>query len=253
MHRLPPDPFQPSRRILNRIRAITLDLDDTLWEIAPAIRRAEAELWRWLEEHCPTVAERFSAEGALELREQVIAEHADRCHDFRFVRRETLGRMLDACGYSHDHLDGAFAVFERFRNRVELFPDVQPTLAALAQHYRLIAVTNGNANLETIGIRHLFDDVVTAVDVGAAKPAPEIFDEAVRRAGCAHDEALHVGDHPECDVAGALGAGLAAAWVNRAGQAWPDHLPAPHAVVTGVGELRRLLQPAAFGYGTDSG
>jgi putative hydrolase of the HAD superfamily len=240
-------------RSLNHIRAITLDLDDTLWEIAPVIRRAEAELWRWLETHCPAIPQKFTAEEAFDLREQVIAEHADRCHDLRFLRRETLVRMLDACGYPHEHLDGAFEVFDRFRNHVQLYPDVRPALAMLARRYRLVAVTNGNADLGRIGIRHLFAGVVTAVDAGAAKPARAIFDEAVRRAGVTHGETLHVGDHPECDVEGARAAGLCAVWMNRAGRAWPEHLPPPETVVTSVAELCELLEPAHRGRVADRG
>lgn len=232
---------------MHQIRAITLDLDDTLWEIAPVIRRAEAELWRWLEQHCPAVPERFTSEAALELRAAVLAEHWDRCHDFRFVRRTTLCRMLDACGYSHEFVDGAFEVFDRFRNRVELYPDVMPALRILSRQFRLVAVTNGNANLQTIGIRHLFADVVSAVDVGAAKPARAIFDEAVRRARVPHGQTLHVGDHPECDIEGARDAGLRTAWMNRVGQSWPRHLSAPDAIVTSVDQLHAVLGVSAAG------
>lgn len=226
---------------MHQIRAITLDLDDTLWEIAPVIRRAEAELWRWLEQHCPVIPQKFSAEAAIALREQVIREHRDRCHDFRFLRRTMLRRMFDACGYSDYHVEGAFEVFDQFRNRVELYPDVMPALRALSRHFRLVAVTNGNANLQAIGIRELFTDVVSAVDVGAPKPEPAIFDEAVRRAGARHEQTLHVGDHPECDIEGARKAGLRTAWMNRAGLPWPPHLAAPDTAVTSVRELELLL------------
>lgn len=229
---------------MQSIRAITLDLDDTLWEIAPVIRRAESELWLWLETHCPEVPEKFTSRAAVELREQVIAEHRDRCHDFRFLRRTVLCRMFDACGYSQDHVESAFEVFDRFRNRVDLYPDVLPALSKLARRFRLVAVTNGNANLQTIGIRHLFTDVVSAAEVGAAKPAREIFDEAVRRAAVSPGETLHVGDHPECDVEGARAAGLCTAWMNRAGRPWPGHLAAPDAEVGSVQELHALLEPA---------
>ncbi|HET6628497.1 MAG TPA: HAD family hydrolase [Woeseiaceae bacterium] len=226
---------------MHPIRAITIDLDDTLWEIAPVIRRAEAEVWRWMERNRPAVCERFTAEAVVELRDQVIREHWQRTHDFRFLRRMALTRMLETCGYSDDCIDEAFEVFDRFRNRVELFPDVLPSLQRLSERFTLVAVTNGNANLQTIGIRHLFDDVVSAVEVGAAKPARRIFDEAVRRAGASAIETLHVGDHPECDIAGAQAAGLCTAWMNRTGGTWPEHLAAPDAVVTTVSELHAIL------------
>ena len=38
---------------LSRIRAITLDLDDTLWPVWPTIARAEAQLQSWLQQHAP--------------------------------------------------------------------------------------------------------------------------------------------------------------------------------------------------------
>jgi FMN hydrolase / 5-amino-6-(5-phospho-D-ribitylamino)uracil phosphatase len=228
---------------LHQIRAITIDLDDTLWEIAPVIRRAEAELWGWLGRNCPAVCERFTADAALAVREQVIEQHGERAHDFRFLRRMALTHMLETCGYSAAFIDQAFEVFDLHRNRVELFPDVVPALESLSKRLPIVAVTNGNANLQTIGIRHLFSDVVSAAEVGAAKPAPRIFEEAVRRAGASPVETLHVGDHPQCDIAGAQAAGLATAWMNRTGGAWPRHLPAPDAIVTTVSELQAILQP----------
>lgn len=229
---------------MQHIRAITLDLDDTLWEIAPVIRRAEAALWRWLEENFPNVPGRFTTEAALELRARVLAEHADRRHDLRFLRRAVLGRMAEEAGYGSELVDPAFSVFDRERNRVELYPDVVPALMSLAERFTVIALTNGNANLETIGIRHLFADVVTAADAGTAKPEREIFECAVGRAGVSAAETVHVGDHPEIDVAGAAGAGLRTVWMNRSGVDWPDHLRGPDAVVSSAAELCTLLESA---------
>lgn len=237
---------------MQHIRAITLDLDDTLWEIAPVIQRAEAELWRWLERHCPAIAEKFSAEAAREIREQIILEHWDRTHDFRFLRKMALRHMLDACGYPDDFIEDAFNVFDVERNKVRLFPDVVPALETLAEHFTVIAVTNGNANLQTIGIRHLFSDVVTAVDAGAAKPERLIFEEAVARAGVAAAETLHVGDHPEIDIVGAKEAGLCTAWMNRRGIAWPRHLLKPDVIVASVSELHGILKPAVQSRQTES-
>jgi FMN hydrolase / 5-amino-6-(5-phospho-D-ribitylamino)uracil phosphatase len=251
--RTPPIPKTTPEQALHQIRAITLDLDDTLWAITPVISRAEAELWRWLELNCPAIAEKFTAETALALREQVIEEHWERSHDYRFLRRMALERMLGACGYSNEFIDGAFEVFDLFRNRVELFPDVVPALQVLAEQFTLIAVTNGNANLQTIGIRHLFSDVVTAVEVGAAKPARQIFDAAVSRAGVTAAETLHVGDHPEYDVVGAREAGLCTAWMNRAGGSWPRHLHEPDAIVATVGDLHAILEPAIVKRTAESG
>ena len=207
-------------------------------------RRAEAELWAWLGEHYPAIGERFSVEAVAQLRTTVIKEHWHKSHDFRYLRKKVLATLALGAGYTTDLVDDAFAVFDAARNRVELFPDVEPALARIKARFRVIAVTNGNANLETIGIRHLFDDVVTAAETGVAKPALPIFTKAVDRAGVSAAETLHVGDHPEIDIVGAAKAGLKTAWVNRVAAEWPEELAPPDATVSTIDELDALLAAA---------
>lgn len=231
---------------VHRIRAITLDLDDTLWEIGPVIRQAEAELWSWLGENYPRIPQRVSQEQLAEIRGSVAAEHPGRSHDFRFLRKEALARVAQMAGYTADLVEPAFDVFDAARNRVDFFPDVLPALGALTARYRLIALTNGNASLQRIGVRHLFHDVITAVEAGAAKPARPIFEEAVRRSGVSREQILHVGDHPENDVEGARSAGFRVAWMNRNGSEWPQALSQPDAIIASMSELQELLLAARF-------
>jgi putative hydrolase of the HAD superfamily len=75
---------------LHRIRAITLDLDNTLWAIDPVISRAEALLWEWLADNYPQIPAEFSPERLVEVRESVIEAHWERNHDFRFLRKKVL-------------------------------------------------------------------------------------------------------------------------------------------------------------------
>lgn len=226
---------------MNNIRTITLDLDDTLWAIHPVIKRAEDRLYAWIKEHYPRIATLFSPDDIREVRTEVIAEFRDRSHDLTFLRRTVLARMGRAAGYGDSYVDDAFAVFNEARNDVTLFPEARPALVSLRERFVLIAVTNGNADLERIGIRDLFDDVVSAAMAGAAKPARPIFDMAVAAGGADAAQTLHVGDHPLYDVHGARDAGLRAVWVNRDGDDWPDELPSPDAEVQNVGELNSLL------------
>lgn len=226
---------------MNDIRTITLDLDDTLWAIHPVIRRAEERLYAWIGEHYPRITEMFGPADVQVLRADVLKEFSDSLHDLTFIRRQVLMRLGRAAGYSDSYVDEAFEVFEVARNEVTLYPEAKPALMSLRQRFVLIAVTNGNANLERIGIRDLFDDVVSAAMVGAAKPAPAIFEKAVAAGGATAAQTLHVGDHPLYDVHGARGAGLRAVWVNRHGDTWPDEYRAPDGEVEHVGELDDIL------------
>ena len=227
---------------MNGIRTITLDLDDTLWEILPVIRRAEIRLYEWLGENYPRVTERFTMEEMRILRDEVLREHADKVHDLTLLRHTVLTRAATAAGYSEFRVEEAFAVFDEVRNDVEVFPEVRPTLLALRERFTVIAVTNGNANLEKIGIDDLFHGHINAAMAGAAKPHRPIFDAAVEAGGASPAETLHVGDHPEYDVHGARAAGLRTAWVNRKGESWPDEFEKPDIEVRHVGELRERLK-----------
>lgn len=226
---------------MNNIRTIALDLDDTLWAIHPVIKRAEQRLYAWITEHYPRIANSFSPDDIRAVRAEVIAEFSDRAHDLTFLRRTVLARIGKASGYGDSYVDDAFAVFDEARNEVTLFPEARPALLSLRERFVLIAVTNGNADLERIGIRGLFDDVVSAAMAGAAKPARPIFDMAVAAGGADASQTLHVGDHPLYDVHGARDAGLRTVWVNRNSDDWPDEFPLPDAEVQHVGELHALL------------
>lgn len=226
--------------ISRSISTITLDLDDTLWEIGPVIARAEQYLRDWMVLNYPKIQQTLSDDDIARLREQVIAEHYDQSHDFTFLRREIIARMGRAAGYSID-VDAAFNVFDAARNEIELFPDVRPALALLADRFTLVAVTNGNANLEKIGIDNLFDGFVSARSVGAAKPAAAIFTTAVEIGGAIASETLHVGDHPHMDVLGAREAGLKTVWMNRDQRTWPNDIAEADATVSDLHGLDQLL------------
>ena len=223
------------------IRTITVDLDDTLWEIHPVIRRAEQRLRDWLAQHYPRITEMFAPPDIAEFRARILEAHAEMAHDLTFIRRTVLTEIASAAGYADFLVEEAFAVFDEARNDVELFPEARPALLALLERYTVIAVTNGNAKLEKIGIDDLFDDHINAAGAGAAKPERPIFDAAVRAGGATADATLHVGDHPLYDVHGAREAGLRTVWVNRDGIDWPDEYAAPDIEVRHVGELHELL------------
>jgi FMN hydrolase / 5-amino-6-(5-phospho-D-ribitylamino)uracil phosphatase len=227
---------------MRNVRAITLDLDDTLWAITPVIEAAEDELWTWLCRHYPRIGERFTQDRLSELRLEMAERHAHMAHNLRFLRKCLLREIAQAAGYGEMLVEPAFAVFDAARNRVELFPEVRSELQWLSERFQLVAVTNGNANLASIGIEGYFTATVSAEAVGAAKPARIVFDAAIGHAGVPPDDILHVGDHPYTDVEGARQAGLRTAWVNRHGYDWPDDVTPPDATVSDLRGLRALLE-----------
>jgi putative hydrolase of the HAD superfamily len=102
----------------------------------------------------------------------------------------------------------------------QVFDDVVPTLAALsAAGARLAIVSNWDSSLprliERLGLARWFDAIVVSHLEGIEKPHPELFLRAVARLNGAPGQALHVGDVPELDEAGATAAGIASVIVDR--------------------------------------
>lgn len=233
-------------RHLDGINALTIDLDDTLWELMPVILAAEKRLAEWLAGHFPAIPATFTRDDAMQLRLAIEQEYPDRRHDLRFLRKAVMQRMANACGYDDSVAEQAYEVFDAARNEVRFYPDVMPALEILHQHYPLVAVTNGNADLGKIGVAHLFQAVVTAVDAGAPKPKQAIFKLASERAGVAAHNILHIGDDPGMDVEGARNAGFRTAWMNRGGKRWPSGLDAPDIVFRSMRDVPALLLAEGF-------
>jgi 2-haloalkanoic acid dehalogenase type II len=208
------------------IRAITLDLDDTLWPVAPVIDRAERLLHEWLEREAPAMAQAFPRDRFMRFRRKVAAERPEIAHDFTALRGTALALALEMHGCDPKLSGPAMEVFLAARQEVELYPDALPGLARLAARFPLVALTNGNADVARVGLESYFVAAFSARSVGAPKPEPKIFHAACAHLGLEPSVVLHVGDDQELDVGGAHRAGLRAAWINRGGHARAGDEPA---------------------------
>jgi FMN hydrolase / 5-amino-6-(5-phospho-D-ribitylamino)uracil phosphatase len=244
-----------------RIRAISLDLDDTLWPIAPVMSRAEQRLDAWLKTHCPRVAEEYPITAMRSLRDRIAGEHPHLAHDFTAQRRLSLNAALLPHGYGDEHVDAAFSEFYAARNEVEFYADAIPGLQRLAARYPLVSLSNGNADLAQIGLAHFFQFSISARDFGAAKPATQIFHAVCERLDLPPESVLHVGDDPELDVRGAHAAGMPSVWINRTESDWQNLLasdvrtPAmirPDIIVRDLLELADVLDAQAVNHGQGS-
>lgn len=218
------------------ISAITLDLDDTLWPVTPVIVAAEQALRDWILANCPQAVSDWPAARMHALRDDIWARNPDLGHDFSRLRMLAIEEILADYNMPDGSAQAAFDAFFAARNAVQLYPEARSALERLAKHLPIVALTNGNACLRTIGLDHLFHDAVHARDAGMAKPDPAIFHLACERAGAQPSHVLHVGDHPLQDVIGAREAGLQAIWLDRGDHVWPDHA-APAARCSDLSQL----------------
>lgn len=229
---------------ISRIRAITLDLDDTLWPIWPTIARAEAVLLDWLAEHAPATRALHASTAALRaLRDRVQQLRPELSCDLGALRRESIRMALQQAGDPPQLAEPAFEVFLAERQRVDLFDDALPALQYLSRRWPVVALSNGNADVHQMGLGHYFHTTVSAREAGVPKPDARIFHQAAMAAGVGPDQVLHIGDDAHLDTQGAMQAGLQAVWLNRAGSDWPLGSAQPHATVASLHALPELLTP----------
>lgn len=235
--------------VARAIRAISFDLDDTLWPMRPAIEQAEQALARWLAEHAPRTSAWLTPEARRALRAEVLAAHPARAHDVSFVRHAWLRRAFAAAGDDPSLADPAFETFLAARRQVSPYDDVEAVLRRWSGRYRLIAISNGNGDVRQLSFGGLFAVSVNAHQCDFAKPDPRIFHAGCRQAAVAPSEVLHVGDDLALDVRGAADAGLHAAWLRRPDVPHREPPQAADGVAIGtfdsLAALDAFLHPAA--------
>jgi putative hydrolase of the HAD superfamily len=231
---------------MRQLQLITFDLDNTLWPVEEVILRAERTSSRFLQEQFPEWQEQLSVPSLRAVRDQLVKDEQDYWKQLTRLRLDTLAQALTNLGLAYRDAQiaasQAFDVFYQERNRVNFFPHALTMLETLADRYILGALSNGNANLERIGINHLFRFHHSAESVGNAKPAAAIFNAALASAGVNARNAVHIGDHPQEDVDGARHAGFAAIWANLLDMEWPASLPPPTYRIHHLNELTDTLR-----------
>lgn len=101
-----------------------------------------------------------------------------------------------------------------------LFDDVTPVLDDLKGRGLILGLISNieqdmTETLARLKLPSWLKIIVTSQDVAAGKPSPEIFQEALRRAGVRPPEAIYVGDQYQVDIIGANGAGMKGILVDR--------------------------------------
>jgi putative hydrolase of the HAD superfamily len=190
------------------IKAVFFDLDGTLYDRDALVTRLVAEQFEAFQDELTGVTKDSFVDRIVELDDHGYRDKRD---VYRTVAEEW-SLAIDLRDRLHDHF------WARYDTHCVLEEDVGRTLAALRRRGLKLAVnTNGSTErqrrkLEALGISLWFEAILISELEGVKKPDPEIFRRALLRCQVDATETLFVGDHPDADVGGALGAGLRAVW-----------------------------------------
>lgn len=232
-------------RVLDGIRAVVLDVDDTIVDTRAAMVAAGTValgvLWPERDVEHTAMAQHYYDDPGRWFRRYASGEVA--FDDMRVGRIEDVARAFavvtpdGALERYAEAYDPAFRVAQR------LFDDVPALLdAARSAGLPVGLLTNSAAapttlKLEALDLLDSFDAVVTTDTLGFGKPDARIYHEACRRLGAEPATTVCVGDSLEWDVLGAEAAGLRAVWLDRGGLGTHEDV----ARVAGLDELTDAL------------
>jgi putative hydrolase of the HAD superfamily len=136
--------------------------------------------------------------------------------------KEVVRRVFEPYG-DFERFDEYFAALFAYFGEAgswSLFPETLETLSALKKRGLTLAVISNFDSrlfniLQGLGVTESFESILISSQSGYAKPAPEIFHQALARHKARAKETIHIGDSVDKDAAGARGAGLTAVLLDR--------------------------------------
>lgn len=156
--------------------------------------------------------------------------------------------LFGAIGVAGDPADFSRRYLARLARCCELIEGAAAIIARLARRRRLAVITNGLSEVQRPRIAasplqpHLAA-IIISEEVGAAKPAPEIFEAALAGlGGPPRSEVLMVGDSLSSDIAGGNGVGIDTCWFNPSGAANPGQVEPTH-TISRLEHLLSILGP----------
>ena len=227
----------------NDIEVLSFDLDDTLYQNGDVIRNAEQAQLDAVCELVPSAQETGLSHWH-ELKWQVAKSNPDLCHDVSLWRLEVIKKGLADFGITEPSaVEHVYDAFYQARSNFTVPAKTFDVLTKLATKYQLIAVTNGNVDINKVGLAQYFVGYYRAGEQGCRmKPQPDMLNKAVADMSLVNpSKVLHIGDSVSSDIKAAQNAGMANLWFNPTGNKYPRGYALPTGEYTDLSDLLSLL------------
>lgn len=249
-------------RRLTAIKAISFDLDDTLYNNRPVMQAIEKKMLAYFKKVFAKVLSEvepkpvFNGNFWAPYRQQAIKANSELSHDVVRVRYETYRLGFLAHNFSAEEAkqqaQAGLDYFISLRSDFTVPEASHELLASLSKQFPLVAISNGNVDTKALGIAHYFQHIYHAgfqSDDGSTesepllrqKPAADMFTLVCQQLDLLAEELLHVGDCGYADIHGALNAGCQTAWLPHYGVG-KSLKQLPHLELSNVSQLLGLLK-----------
>lgn len=165
-------------------------------------------------------------------------------HDFSTIAAAALSQTAERYDVSLSQKDRD-AIAGGMRS-LSPHPDVEPALARMRDAgLRMVALTNSapqaaQAQLTHAGLSDFFEDIMSVDMAQRLKPAPEVYNTAARSMLATAQDMRLVAAHA-WDIAGAMNAGWAGAFLARSGQVWDPLFDKPDIIGATMDEVATAI------------
>lgn len=242
-------------RRLSNIKAISFDLDDTLYSNRPVMLAIEKKMIAYFASLTAIKNKTFEQHKTLNhhfwsrFRHQAISTQPALAHDVVQVRLVTYCLGFISLGLTkhiaEQQAQAALNYFIALRSNFTVPEQSKKLLANLSNKYPLIAISNGNVDTKALGISHYFQHIYhagwqTDGTLLKQKPESDMFTLACQQLAIKPSQLLHVGDCGRADIQGALLSGCQAAWLSLYDVGKPISV-LPHIELNHLNQLEQLL------------
>lgn len=232
-------------RKLKPFKAISFDLDDTLYDNHGVMHQAEQQFVDYLNQYLSLTPNKDVFYWR-RFKQLSLSASPELTHNVTLWREHSLTLAMVELGFSTEKikhiLPEIMSRFMDFRCQVTV-PNISLDMLTLLQRqWPLIAITNGNVDIHRIGLTPFFSHCFhSGGNDHRKKPYADMFHAGSHALGISPNELLHIGDCLTADVTGALDAGCQALWFNPNKKPVANNTSLPHGEYHHVSHLSQLI------------
>jgi putative hydrolase of the HAD superfamily len=193
----------------SKVKLISFDLDNTLYDNRPVIAQAEKQSTRYLTSAFKAQNRQFDFSDFSAIRQELL-EQADKgslYDDLTRLRKDVLRQVCASLDNADIVIEQALAIFLNHRSQVQIPQPIHRMLETLAKNYKVVSVTNGNCKAELLSCSSVFSQNYSPVLGFRAKPHPEMLHQVKQDFSLSTEQILHIGDSETSDGEAARAAG----------------------------------------------
>ncbi len=201
---------------LTDIKGVLVDIDNTLYDYKPAYKKALEKCYEFFirEFQISFSFKEFSEEYTEKRREVTERLKPQGACRSRFFAFQSLFEDINIPQAFNKALEYEKLYWESFMKHIALFEDALYFLKKCKEKTLLVcAISDMQAyfqvrKLQILEVDHLIDYLVTSEEVGCEKPAPVIFETALKKMNLKASQVIMIGDDEKKDIQGAKSVGI---------------------------------------------